>query len=231
MRCLLRARISAISKGASSPTTNRSLDGARLGTIADVKKQAGGLGFEPRLADPESAVLPFRRSPSEYVNPLFESLEFPPEGGFFFFRPYSTTPHRFWQGKALRVGYSAELSVALGRLWESGLPGTLKAVTMQLAQASQHDLGIVLLPASTWRPHAMMDHVVGRAFHRPTAYGVACLTEVVIAHPRLIGLEIPRGLTHLWPSLDQRPRAPSATGAHWHDTSLSPVPPRGSWYR
>ena len=74
----------------------------------------------------------------------------------------------------------------------------LKAATMQFAQASQHGLGIVSLPASTWTPHAMMDHVVGRVFHPSTAYGVACLTEIVIAHPRLIGLEISRGLTHLW---------------------------------
>jgi hypothetical protein len=63
-----------------------------------------------------------------------------------------------------RGGYSAELSVALGRLWESGLPSTVKAATMQLAQASQHGLGIVSLPASAWTSHAMMDHVVGRAF-------------------------------------------------------------------
>jgi len=39
-------------------------------------------------------------------------------------------------GKSLRIqGYNAELSVASGRLWESGLPSTLKAATMQLAQA------------------------------------------------------------------------------------------------
>jgi len=39
-------------------------------------------------------------------------------------------------GKPLRIqGYNAELSVASGRLWESGLPSTLKAATMQLAQA------------------------------------------------------------------------------------------------
>jgi len=44
----------------------------------------------------------------------------------------------------------------------------------------------------------MMDYVVVRAFHRPAAYGVACLTELVIAHPRLIGLEIAGGLTYLW---------------------------------
>ena len=98
-------------------------------------------------------------------------------------------------------GYSAELSVALGHLWESGLPSTVKAATIQLAQASQHGLGIVSLPASAWTSHAMMDHVVGRAFHRPAAYGVACLTELVIAHPRLIGLEIAGGLAYLWGKL------------------------------
>ncbi len=61
-------------------------------------------------------------------------------------------------------GYNAGLSVASGRLWESGLPSTLKAATMQLAQASQHGLGIVSLPASTWTPHAMMDHVDGGVY-------------------------------------------------------------------
>jgi len=66
----------------------------------------------------------------------------------------------------LSTGYSAELSVALGRLWESGLPSTVKAATMQLAQASQHGLGIVSRPASSWTSHAMMDRVVGRAFGR-----------------------------------------------------------------
>jgi diacylglycerol kinase family enzyme len=35
---------------------------------------------------------------------------------------------------------------------------------MQLAQASQHDLGIISLPASTWTPHAMMDHVDGEIY-------------------------------------------------------------------
>jgi len=56
-------------------------------------------------------------------------------------------------------------------------------------------------PASAWTSHAMMDYVVVRAFHRPAAYGVACLTELVIAHPRLIGLEIAGGLTYLWGKL------------------------------
>ena len=45
--------------------------------------------------------------------------------------------------------------------------------------------------------HTMMDHVVGCAFHRPAADRVACLTEVVIAHPHLIRAEITGSLTHL----------------------------------
>ena len=39
-----------------------------------VKEQAGGQGFEPRLADPESAVLPIRRSPSDSFSDCYYTM-------------------------------------------------------------------------------------------------------------------------------------------------------------
>ena len=62
----------------------------------------------------------------------------------------------------------------------------LKASAMKLAQASQHGLIMVVSPASSEPPQAMMDDSVGGAFDCAAADRVTLGPEVVVAHAVLI---------------------------------------------
>ena len=77
------------------------------------------------------------------------------------------------------------------------LPGLVKASAVQLAETSQHRLGVVPAPTSSRATHPEMDHVLAPTFHRATANRVTLSPKLLVAHASQVGLEVARGLTHL----------------------------------
>jgi hypothetical protein len=95
------------------------------------------------------------------------------------------------------IEYRSEVWVTLDRRLLDLLPGLVKASAVQLAESSQHHLGVIPCPTSPRATHPKMDDVLAPTFHRAAANRVTLSPKLVVAHASQVGLEVAGGLTYL----------------------------------